>query len=328
MNLPPVYACQWSPLGNPALSFMNAFSESVHEAESKHRDLLPDLRRGSMMFIASDYSGQHDQARYESLAFLLADLEQCGEWEGRRKALRRKYLSDNRRVSYKNLNDKKRRSALVPFLAAANSIPGLVATILIDKRVGSLFSPTGHLEMDDLQLQEYAHWNRTSLEKLLRVIHFVSFFIAGLSRPHQNILWITDEDDIVPNEQRLREAVKLFSNVSGHYLKHEMGHFRWGTTKSDDGTRQLEDLVSVTDLVAGALSHMLASYEKDGVFPSSNLIIPPPRGMPRKSIEIMNWFADHTQPLKRLVYIIRPVEGSTFLSLKHLWFHGLVDFQG
>jgi hypothetical protein len=87
---------------------------------------------------------------------------------------------------------------------------------------------------------------------MLRVVHIVSFFLAGLSRAHQNVIWITDEDEIAANDNRMRELTNLFGNISSHYLPHSMGHFRCGTMKSDDGSRQLEDLASIPDLVAGA----------------------------------------------------------------------------
>ena len=311
---------QWNLLTNVDIGFMSTFSESIRQLEVKDSNLLPNIRRGSTILVASDYSGQHNQSCYQSLAFLLADLEACGVWEEQRTVWRPRFLSDNRRMSYKNLNDKKRREALVSFLNVANTIPGIVVTVLVDKKISSLFKKTGYLDMTDLEFQAYKHWNSKTFEKLLRAIHFVSFFIAGLSRSAQNILWITDEDEIVPNKEKLQEAVKIFANISSHYLSHDMGNFQWGTTKSDNGTRQIEDLVSVPDLIAGSLSHILTNYEQREVFPSSHLILPPPEDLPQKVIEIMNWFADSTQPLKRLVYSIRLEKNSTSLTLDNLRF--------
>jgi hypothetical protein len=42
----------------------------------------------------------------------------------------------------------------------------------------------------------------------------------------------------------------------------------------------------------------------------------------------MNWFADHTQPLKRLVYLIEEEKDSKALNLRYLRFHGLQDYSG
>ena len=281
------------------------------------------------MLIVSDYSGQQPQARYESLSFLFADPTSFNDWILQRESLRRIYLPDGRRISYKTLNDRKRKRALMPFLAAANSITGLIVTILVSKKIESLFEPTGKLDTSQPGYEKYAHWDRNVLEKLLRIVNFAALFIAGLSKPHQNLFWITDEDDIVANAGRLREAVDLFAHISSAYIKHQMGHFRWGTTQLDKGSKRVEDLASIPDVVAGSLSQVLTTYYQGGTMPKvTGLMVPPPSNLSYKDAEIMNWFADQTQPLKRLVYVIEQIEGTTKLNVKNLWFHGLADYQG
>jgi hypothetical protein len=149
-----------------------------------------------------------------------------------------------------------------------------------------------------------------------------------LSRPYQDVLWFTDEDAIVASEERLREFVEIFTKVSSHYLSHNLRHIRIGTTKSDTGARDIEDLVAVADLAAGSLCRVLTEYHKIGGIPSSELMLPPLEESPKKTKEIMNWFADHTQPLKRLVYLIEEDQNSKALNLRYLRFHGLRDYAG
>jgi len=316
----------WEHLQNPVLGTMNKFSESLVRLETKYPNLLPDIRRGSVIFIGSDYGGQHSVAQYESLAFLFADLEHCHEWEQQRRQFRQTLLSDGRRLSYKTLGDRNRRRALFPFLTAANSIPGITVTILIDKKIESLFQREGRLKTAASELQEYSHWDDRVFEKLLRVVHWCSFFLAGLSRLHQDVLWFTDEDAIVANEERLREFVKIFEKVAGHYMSHTLGHVRIGTTKSDTGSRDIEDLVAIPDIVAGSLCEILTEYYKLGGLPSSELMLPLPPSSPKKTKEVMNWFADHTQPLKRLVYLLEEEKDSKALNLRYIRFHGLLDY--
>jgi hypothetical protein len=313
----------WNHLYDTKLGLMHKFSESIRETEEKCSYLLPDLRQGPIIFVGSDYSGRHNLSCYESLSFLFADLSQCAYWETLRAQLRQKYLPDGRRMSYKNLNDTKRSAALYAFLNAANSIHGLLAVILINKSIKSLFKKEGYLDFGEPELKDYGHWSVEVFEKVLRIVHLVSFFLAGLSKPYQDVLWITDEDEIMPNEKRLREVVKIFGNICGHYLKHDMGHLKIGTTKSDTGKRDIEDLVSVTDLAAGALCEVLTKYRRMGIAINTELIIPPPQEITLKTQKIMNWFADKNQPLKRLVYAIEPIENSSEICLRCLCFHGL-----
>jgi hypothetical protein len=160
---------------------------------------------------------------------------------------------------------------------------------------------------------------------MLRVVHLVGFFIAGLSRTGQDVLWITDEDEIAANDDRLRELTKLFGNISSHYIPHNMGHFRCGTTRSDDASRQLEDLASIPDLIAGALSEVVVTLNQQGIMPSNSLFVFGPQNIKAKTAEIMNWFSTDLEPLKRLVYMIEPVENSSALSIKRMRFHGSND---
>lgn len=316
---------QWGTLNSSVSGLMRGFSESISQMELRHPGLLPDIRKGDTIFIGSDYGGQHGLAQYETYTFILADFENCVTWGKLRRDWRRVFLSDGRRMSYKNLNDKRCRKALLPFLQATNSIPGLVVAVLVDKRIKTIFEPVAYLEIEKPPLKNSSHWKRPVFEKLLRIVHFASLFLSGLSRPYQNVIWITDEDEIVPNDERLREATNLFGIISSHYLNHTLGHFRWGTTKLDSRERQLEDLVSIADIVAGSLSSVLTKHKEQDTVPKSELMVPPPQNLPRKTKDIMNWFSDNTQILKRLVYAIEPLEGRTGFNLKHLRFHGSRD---
>src|SRR5207249_3520816 len=100
------------------------------------------------------------------------------------------------------------------FLSAANNIGGLSVSILVHKAIVSLFRESAQIDLSEPGLEGFSHWKGTSFEKMLRIVHLVSFFIAGLSRAGQDVLWITDEDEIAANDDRLSELTKLFGNVS------------------------------------------------------------------------------------------------------------------
>jgi hypothetical protein len=108
-------------------------------------------------------------------------------WNARR-SLREDLLSDGRRFSYKSLNDRKRAAASCRFLEATDSIPGLAVVILVEKTIAFLFKSSGHIESSDPEIKLLPHWSPRVVERLLRVCHFVAFFLADLSREHQDIL--------------------------------------------------------------------------------------------------------------------------------------------
>jgi hypothetical protein len=317
---------QWQGISNDIKGLMAGFSKYVYQNELIYPDLLPDIRKGNTIFISSDYSGQHNASRYETYTFVLVDFEKCKTWEIYRRDWRNHFLNDGRRLSYKNLNDKKCKSALKPFLDTTHFIPGLIAAVLIDKRIPTIFSTVDTITSESPLFKIYSQWKKPIFEKLMRIIHFASLFLSGLSRPNQNVIWISDEDDIVPNDERLRDATNLFGTISSNYLVHNLGHFRWGTTKIDTGDRMLEDLVTIADLVSGSLAAEFSLYAKRNTLPRSNLIIPPPQNIPRKNKVIMDWFSDNSRMLKRIVFSIEPSEDQERFNLKQIRFHGTRDF--
>lgn len=315
----------WKPQNNPE-GAMHSLSNILCKIEARSRHALPNLHTGHTMLVVSDYSGQHATANFETLSFLIADLEKCGDWEQHRKRCRKRHLPDGRRMAFKSLKDGVKERALDEFLDAADRIVGVSITVLVRKDVKTLFGDGERIDWQKPELAPYKHWPKGTFEKMLRVVHFVSFFVAGFSKLGQNILWITDEDEIAANESRLRELTNIFGNVSSHYLNHNVGHIRCGTTKSDNGSRQLEDLASIPDLVAGALTEMVGEQRKQGLLVGAGIAAPIPQGLQSKVIKLMNWFATNRQPLKRLVFAIELVPNSKQLDIKHLKYHGSNDF--
>ena len=100
----------WAPLGRPELALLNEISDLIFREEWLHPDALNSVRRGPTMLIASDYGGTHRAARYETLAFLVADLAFVWLWDEFRRDIRRKFMRDRRRLSYKQLGDRDRTS--------------------------------------------------------------------------------------------------------------------------------------------------------------------------------------------------------------------------
>jgi len=313
---------QWRHLDNGVLGFMNNFSADLRRREMRREIAMPDLRHGSTLVVASDYSGYHQSARYEALSFVVGDLEACGEWEERRQGVRKLHLRDGRRISYKSLGDRRRQRALLPFLGAADSVRGLLAVFLVDRRIVSLFSGEQCTQAAaDPALGPYKCWSPGVFERALRIVHLASFLVAGLSRADQDLMWITDEDDVCANETQHRALVTLFARISSHYLPHEMRHMRLGTTRSDTGARDLEDLVSIADLAAGALVESWTVHQNEGGIPA-DVLVPLAQGVARKARQILAWLAHDGQPLKRLVYLIDEDSNSRRLRRKLVRLHG------
>ena len=316
----PTYS--WWHTEEPAFGLMNVVSRTISNFERQYFRGLPNLRGEANIFIASDYSGSHKDALYEAMSFLVATSPSIGDWLPQQQYIRLIYLPDGRRLSYKGLNDQKKRGALSPFLSAANGLHGVIFSALIDKRLDRLFQAQEQSSADAPELVDFSEWRPRAIERMLRSIHFVSLLLRGLSAPGQNVLWISDQDDIVANEIRHRQVVKACGTVLNHYLPHNLGHIRFGTTASDTGARELEDLVAIPDLVAGALTDIIPGLVSRTDLSAHGLFIPAYSDVKDKAGDLMNWFSDNTQPLKRLVLIIDPSADTTKCRVTCVRFHG------
>lgn len=286
--------------------------------EERELNLLPNLHESQTIFIASDYSGEHETAEFKILSFLFGAQESLTDWEDARTAARETYLQGRGEMSFKQLDDGMRRRALLPFLNAANNINGLSVTIAIHKKVESLFS-VKRMDLSKLGLEKYSHWDGSTLEKLFRVVNFIGFFIAGLSRPGQDIHWLTDNDAIVANERHMVEAIELCGFALKYYLDHDIGNFSCETTASNNNVMQAKDLVAIPDLIAGTLSEILSKMHLENSIPVSDEITPLPESTSAKAREIMQWFANYSCPLKRVLCVIPPRSSP--------WSIKLMDFQ-
>lgn len=309
----------WRPVNTPEKGIFHIIDEDIQKMLEENPYSMPDLRNSSTILVASDYSGEHSGTKYEVLSFLFVDIERCWQWEKERTVLRSTFLRNGRRMSFKDLNDKQRKRALKPFLLAADKIPGLSFTVAIESSIESLFAGRAPLDLSNPDFEMFRDWSGHTLEKAFRIVHFISFLLAGLSRPGQDLLWFTDEDSIAANPERVKQLTNLFAWISTGYLSFSLGHLRCGTTKCDDGSRKIEDFASVPDLIAGALSEQLELIRRKGPDMSSSVFWIYRGDYSDKVAFITRWLIDKSQSLKRLFCIIDSSANSSKSRVS--WFH-------
>jgi hypothetical protein len=306
----------WRPLNRPDFGVIDSISETIRQEEWKDPDLLIGIDRGREVILVSDYAGDSRESSFQSYSFLLIDLLFIWYWDAVRMHLRKNFLPDRRRLSYKKLqSDKSRARCLVPFLRAANSLPGVLITFLIHKRIGSLFEadPGGGCPPD----VNRHHWQPNQFEKLMRVAHLSSLLLSGLVREGQRVLWVSDQDEMVPNDALHVEACRIFSHVLSQYLTCEPSRLQFATTRSDDGSLRLEDLSALPDFAAGCLAEITTSMSDTGLLAAPGILGPMGSGVSKKAHAIVGWLADNTHTLRKLNFAIDyvPPDG---LKLKKL----------
>jgi len=314
----------WRALDNPALGFMNEFSDSIADLQRRNLQLVPELRQSKTLIAVSDYGGAHRALGFEAYSLLITCGDSWNAWEEARLRVRQDFDLEKRRFAFSKMGDNRKRRALSAFLSTADLLHGLSVTVLIDKRIVSLFSAGAqHDPSIAARLSPGGHYTRGTFERLMRAVHLVSFFVAGLSGPGQNLIWLTDEDEIAANPARLTGLTAIFANVASHYLHHTLGHLRCGTTASDNGSLQIEDMAAIPDLVGGALTELITAYHREGCMPSGTLIAPAPPNLISKAREVIRWLSVEPISLKRLVYVIQPEPQSHALTLTRLLLHSV-----
>ncbi len=274
--------------------------------------------RGPTMIIASDSGGTDKRSHYRVDVFLCVDLEFSHAWEFARTELRRRFLPDGRRMSYKNLADRQRAEALVPFLSAAGSIRGLCVATVVNREFGHLCLKPGDYDKFRDITGLRARWKNRELEEALRMTQVVACLVGGLSQLSQNIYWISDEDNLFGNENQAHDVARLLSSFSSHYTHHALGELGIGTTALDEGDRWEEDITAVADLVAGGIAEAVnrISQAAGGRIPTS-LALEYSKEFTPKADVITRWFWAGGGGLRRVVILFEQQVGGLYSVSKY-----------
>jgi hypothetical protein len=263
--------------------------------------------------VASDYSGAHRNSDYLVYAFLVADADASRGWPPIRTAVRAEYLPDGRRMSFKQLNDAQRQRALVPFLDAANSLSGVCAAVVIHKDLERMSTGRNSLEVWRSLHGIMGNWSPRAFEAMARVVHFYCLFIAGFSKPFQHVTWITDQDEIVANDDRLTDVMHLASKMVGLYVNHPLGEFAMNSTEIDSGDRAFEDFVAIPDLVAGTFAELVTLWSREPGWRNGGDLYLAADRLTTKANVISAWFCSASSNLKRSVILIDRYDDQSYV---------------
>ena len=248
----------------------------------------------------------------------MTSLESWSEWEQQRLQVRQEHLSDSRRMSFKRLGDAQRRRALGPLLDAANSLHGLSFSVALNKKCESAFAAIPPLDLSNPEFDMYRKWKPAVLEKAFLTLHILGVLLAGLAAPGQDVMWFTDEDCIAANDDRACELTQLFAWITSQYLTFDLGHGRCGTSRCDDGSRQIEDFLALPDMIAGALAEQMQLKSANPTELSDIFWMHRP-DFSDKTRHITWWYSNSGKPLKRLFCIVDPTtDGKGHLMS---WYH-------
>lgn len=292
----------------------NLFNREVTE-HSKAHNAAP----GTTLLVVSDFGGSDQGQLFETYSFLFMVLEHNRHWLQAQKHFREHVIRSPRRIAYKALSDKIRRAAMPAFLEMGSHINGSLITFAISRNRASLFALD---DLPDTKEELLAAWSKKrTRERLMRVLHLGAFLLSGLSAPDQNLLWLTDEDEIASNETQLRALTKAFGNIASNSLSHSLGHIRCGTAKSDDGSKAIEDALAYADLAAGGVAEVLRATDGGHVRWQKYVASPLPKSVSWKARGVVQWLSETTGALKRHTCVMDLKTRSPGMTIRMLKFH-------
>lgn len=245
------------------------------EAELKKREaagllLLPDLSAlaNSTIGIFSDYGGEDSSSNYLTYSFLMCAWGSLDTfWREMKKHRANSGLGD-KEIEFKDFGMGLMRKALPGYLDLLNGyVPGLLFTIVVEKRIVSLFGPqdrsTGAALSQRLEEKGVGKLKPEVAEKALRVVHTAAFLTALLGHEGQKIFWMSDHDAICPDLKAHNRLLALFHNVLGLYTERQFGLIGGALPFNERSTDYL-DLLSAADVVAGSVGQYFTSRDNLG----------------------------------------------------------------
>lgn len=147
---------------------------------------------------------------------------------------------------------------------------------------------------------ELSQFKKNVIEDLLRVVHFGAQAIMTVFSDAQNIVWFTDCDSIVANEEHEQLFGKLAeATIRVNFMPQEnINRVVFGLSEIDDGSLEIEDFVAIPDLVAGALCETLDELNLLNLRVTSKIVLKKPT-VKRKTDIICEWIGKTVCPLKK-----------------------------
>ncbi len=282
----------WTPPKRIPLPWIKTFANLLTRVP------LPSLQCKSL-WIASDFSLTNRASAFDVIGLLIADANGLADWDNLRRRVRSKHLGDVRTLSWKKLkSDSRRNAAFLPFLRAADFIPGFAVTLAFHKNPAFQIPPESLSQLQKA-LGLSAEWKGPDFEHVFKIAYCAATLVAGISSPNQDIYWVSDKDAAFINAQRSRETLTVFAKLLSLLSSHKLGQVHYGTTACTREDLFEEDLVAIPDLMCGATCEILTAIKNEYVeIPDIYAQMPK---LDARAQSLLNWYSSGPFPLRRYI---------------------------
>ncbi|HEV2549410.1 MAG TPA: hypothetical protein VGU20_18980 [Stellaceae bacterium] len=293
---------EYSPL---ALALQN----QILLSDARGKLVLPDLRAFGNQSVGtfSDYGGE-TASKFNTYSTLVCGLNLIGPFSRRMNAVRASHGLGDKEIAFKDFRMGQMRRALPDYLTALNNLlPGFLCTLAVDKRFTSLFGPqaksTKKQIAEALKAEGLGEWKPDVAEKLVRIVHLTSFLTTLLAHDGQKIFWMTDHDEICSNQDKHGKALTFFQRGLGIFARPNCKFpIIGGAVPFAERSVEMLDLLSITDVVAGALDQYLTKRDSADVLVKEGADL------------VLQWLAHDGVGLKKLNLIMRPGGGGVITA--------------
>jgi hypothetical protein len=273
------------------------------ESNRKRELLLPELTafNNKSIGVFTDYSGE-GSGRYNVYSLLICGMNMASGFHDHVAKVRSDHALGDKEISFKDLNMGQIRRALPTFLEAADHLPGLLYNVAVEKGIRSVFGSEPETPQKIAKLlKEIGLGSRPSktVEKQMRIVHLVAYFVALLGADRQNVFWMTDHDEISPTPEQHRLLMEIcFGRVLPFYLRPgtEFGIIG-GALPFNERSVEMNDRLSLPDLVAGVVGDYLT--KRDTQKPEDILI-------KEAAGDVLLWLTKPGIGLKKICTFLRP----------------------
>ena len=239
----------------------------LRERDAKRKLILPNLSAfgNSAIGLFSDYSGE-SSGNYYAYSVLVCGYNFISTFSEKANRVRDHFHLGDKEIAFKDFGMGQLRAALPEYLSAADTLPGFLCTVAVDKRIKTLFGPQDKSTSKKLVelLEENRLGGRKSreVEKLLRIVHMIAFLAALLVADGQKLFWMSDNDAVCANSKLHESMMALFDRVLPIYTRPGVTlPLIGGALPFNPRSIEMNDLLSLPDIVAGSIAQYLSKTD-------------------------------------------------------------------
>jgi hypothetical protein len=316
----------WRQFKRSGQSPANVLGEAIRDMEADGRITLPNLRRGTEVIVASDYSADNRSGDFKLMSFLFLIAHDIPALRANIAKIRDSHPKLGMSVpSYKDISPEPRDGrrpnpkfeALPNWLSTAGTLDGLLFSFAMPLTKLNWFSKDQLFDMSQPDIGPWSHWNRDVFVRALTVTHIIGAIIGGLVGFSQRVTWITDNDSIAERGEELQE---LFRRVMRLYSWRPDEYVTSYRRSSYSDPQLAQELLSIPDLTTGALTKVFTQMMQERAAIDARFDVGVPIGPSYKDRLILNWLNDESGPLRWLaVAVSRGTSPNDFATTSLRW---------